>query len=64
MPTDSNTYPKWLYDWDLPESTDYVNVTYLPNEAIITFTEKFINDLHYDLHNEIRPHKRLKSGDP
>ena len=62
MSTDSNNYSKWFHHWDLPKSTDYVyvNVTYLSNESIITFTEKFINDLR----NEIRPHKRLKIGDP
>ena len=61
MPTDSNTNPIWLNLWDLPKSTDYVNVnvTYLPNEVIITFTEKFIKGLG----NEIRQKKKTKIGD-
>ena len=59
MSTDSNTYRILLYDWDLPESTDNVNVKNLSNKDIITITKKFIEDLR----NEIRPHKRLKIGD-
>ena len=59
MFTDSNTYRKLLYDWDLPELTDNVNVKNLSNKDIIIITKKFIEDLR----NEIRPHKRLKIGD-
>ena len=56
MSTDSNTYHKFLYDWDLPESTDNVNVKNLSNKDIITITKKFIEDLR----NEKRTHKKKK----